>query len=99
MVQAYADAPNTDPAFLNQLWLVKPTSSGYYSFRSLRGGTYLDLSGGELSLESNKATWLDDIKATRPILPRYPGIRVRGLMVAFLPIKSGRYSGRVNFIS
>ncbi|KAJ7785044.1 hypothetical protein DFH07DRAFT_786576 [Mycena maculata] len=45
-VQAWANAGPADMANLNQLWLVQLTSSGYYSFRNLRGGTYMELCGG-----------------------------------------------------
>ncbi|KAJ7833145.1 hypothetical protein B0H14DRAFT_2801532 [Mycena olivaceomarginata] len=45
-VQAWANASPADMADLNQLWLVQLTDSGYYSFRNLRGGTYIELCGG-----------------------------------------------------
>ncbi|KAJ7853024.1 hypothetical protein B0H14DRAFT_2758948 [Mycena olivaceomarginata] len=46
VVQAYENAPVTTKHLFNQLWLVRLTSSGYYSFRNLRGGTYMELRGG-----------------------------------------------------
>lgn len=47
VVQAYENAPVTTKHLFNQLWLVQLTSSGYYSFRNLRGGTYMELLGGD----------------------------------------------------
>ncbi|KAJ6578033.1 hypothetical protein B0H19DRAFT_1253325 [Mycena capillaripes] len=45
-VQAWANAPDKDGSFLNQLWLVQPTDNGYYSFRNPKSGTYMELWGG-----------------------------------------------------
>ncbi|KAJ7486332.1 ricin B lectin domain-containing protein [Mycena galericulata] len=45
-VQAYENAPITSQHLFNQLWLVQLTSTGHYSFRNLRGGTYMDLLRG-----------------------------------------------------
>ncbi|KAJ6577988.1 hypothetical protein B0H19DRAFT_1122055 [Mycena capillaripes] len=42
-VQAWANTPDKDGSFLNQLWLVQPTDNGYYSFRNPKSGTYMDL--------------------------------------------------------
>ncbi|KAJ7448054.1 ricin B lectin domain-containing protein [Mycena latifolia] len=46
-IHAWEKRSFSDILSFNQLWLVKKTTSGHYTIQNLRGGTYMDLKGGD----------------------------------------------------